>query len=419
MRGFIYPEMNLGPQNERIAAETSKQFKFLPRKSFYKVHAMPRVKKEWNHSREVLGVTQQMLGSQTSTASQPKLLGDTISLKSLKEEVRQAGKAALETGRSAPSRSLLKANTSLKLVDVFNFGAAPSTPSLKPEVSRHSSRASTPIGSTNHEHANLRGAAMKHGASEAEYSWTVEPGSNMQFALAPEFQGSDFDKDFYLMFLASNDVNKLDIDSWRATMSLSKEMFPNTSDLSTHATSFAFGVQQMKFGSNPSPQRRLQAYGKWYIKNRSRWIPDFEEKSGGVVPHDMLSKQQRHRKNTLEQQCKVMQNCVAKQNISYVYRDAIQTCLRKGDQSLGTRVPGFLQHLPMERPELKMERAPELGSRQQMSALGKKKLDRQQSRLRIVADSVKNTARLAGGNSSRSISLASGQPEGAAQGQAS
>jgi len=322
-----------------------------------------------------------------SPEGQARIFKEEISLKELKTEVTRAGQRAL----GGQSGQLARIDTSLRFSDVFDFDS-PMASQASQRRQGSASRASTPA-QNNRASGILRGSAMQQGSGEEEYGWTVEPGSSMQFALSPQFQKEDFDRDFYHMFLASNDTHKLDIDSWRATMSMSTEMFPNTSVLSKHAATSAFGAEQMKFNGQAYPTKRLQAYGKWYVSDKQRWQADFESKAGGVVPHDMLTKAQRERKRKLADQCATMEAAISKHDISYVYRNAIQHAVKQGDTLLGSRLPVFLQKLPLEKPEEEAAQPNPKMHRQNPTAM--KALKRQPSRLKMAANSIKHGVQIA------------------------
>ena len=251
----------------------------------------------------------------------------------------------------------------------------------------------------------LRGSAMQQGSGEEEYGWTVEEGSSMQFALSPQYQKDDFDRDFYQMLLSSNGMHKLDIDSWRATMRMSREMFPNTGELSKHAQTSAFGAERMKFSRAVYPTKRLQAYGKWYVKDREQWQADFGSAAGGIVPHDMLTAEQRLRKRKLAEKCATMAAVISKHDISYIYRDTVKNALKNGDKSFGTRIPAFLDALPDERPD-KDAHAPAAAQLKGsvLKQQGSMALKRTPSRLQMAASAVKHGVQVA---------RASGQPPSA------
>ncbi len=375
------------PQRRKfsIDVETIKHFKTLPKGLLSPVRTSAFQQRKPNKLGDGADETSsRRLSVLTSPQSQTRLLHERIELEDLKKEAKDAGMRAL---RGTPT-ALDRKDTVLRLTDVFDMTSRPVT---RERVD--TSRVSTPVASRVQRSGVLRGSAMQQGSAGEEYGWTVEEGSSMQFALSPEYQKDDFDRDFYQMFLSSNDTNKLDIDSWRATMALSKQMFPNTGVLSKHAATSAFGAQQMKFSSHTYPTKRLQAYGKWYVKDRKRWQPDFERKAGGVVPHDMLTAAQRERKRKLAEQCAVMEAVVAKHDISYVYRDAIKSSLSRGDKSLGTRLPKFLQELPAEKPEDSKKATEPVMQRQ--NPLLAKPLKRQPSRLQMAAASVRHGVQVA------------------------
>ena len=317
------------------------------------------------------------------------MVDELISLNELKEEVKLAGKKAYR----GQTENLVRVNTSLRLTDVFDFDSLPRSRNSS-RAQQSSTRASTPTLAASSVR-QLRGSAMHHGSGGEQYGWTVEDGSSMQFALSPEYQKGDFDRDFYQMFLSSNDTNKLDIDSWRATMGLSKEMFPNTGVLSKHAQTSAFGAQRMKFNRAAYPTKKLQAYGKWYIKDKGQWQADFSSATGGVVPHDMLTAEQRHRKQKLAEKCSTMKTVIAKHDISYIYRDAVRQALKHGDKSLGTRVPAFLNDLPADRPEKVLETSTLQQKGPMLKRQGSMLLKRHPSRLQMAANAVRHGVQVA------------------------
>lgn len=277
---------------------------------------------------------------------QQRLLHDDINVEALRHEVKMSGYFA--AAGKHHKRGLEHTRTMLSM-DAWREGDGRSTvdsEALSPIA--QALRAAGGQDDARESWKHLRGAAQS-GGGEEDFVWGTEEGSGMAFALAPEFRGPDFDEDFYHLFASGQVLDPTDLDACLAASHLSAGMFPHSSERRGSRSTAAFASPGMNFQTKEYSRRRLRQYGKWYVKDRSKWAPHFHAGGSGVDAPELLDPAERKRKELLLQQAQHMHARLQQHDIAFIFRDAVRKSAQDSGDAFGKRMPLCLQDLPEQR----------------------------------------------------------------------